>query len=391
MLEDLERNNPFGEVLSYFRAGDELAKYARNFDDIRESYVSAQSHSGEGVSGIENMLKKVIFEQIFFNLLTAAKLKYIFGGASDCFKSENVIGLAAFSRSALEHIATYASTIKRLESTVKKLTGQNNLKQIEGYLKKLSEYYHVSYYGTGHGNDKRNKAPKPIHINDAIIDLDSYFGEVGTSTKQDEKPSRSHSFLFQEAIATREEVIEKFGIPIDPFPKTGVIRADYDFLCDFIHPNYGSNFLVTSGTLAEGLIDTPSEHVRNLNFLFVRKCLRYWIYYKELVLQDSYAGIRLDSWLRRSQKKGAKATRIFSKKAPKYDGDGKSIKTAYSFPFARDRAEEHEMFLKLLSDLKSRKYKQSIAEFGQGDIVDRIELDNGKFVFVRWKSKNLPV
>jgi hypothetical protein len=383
--ENPVRKNPFSEVLTYFIEDANLTEYARNFNVMKESYTSGQPHVAEGIAGIRDLLQKVIFEQIFFNLLTAAKLKYIFNGASNCLKRENVIGLASFSRSTLEHTATYASIITKLESAVDRLTGQNNLKTIEDTLKTLSKFYHISYYGSGDRNEKENHTPKPIHIHDAIKDLDGYFGKVDTSTDKDEANSIQHSFLFQEAC-TRDEAVERFGIPIDPFPKTHVVRADYDFLCDFVHPNYGSNFLVTSGTLAEGLIDTPNEYVRNLNILFVKKCLRYWMYYKQLRLLDANANLKLSSWLQRAEKKGAKASRIFSKKAPKYNGDGKSIKTAYSFPTARDKMEEFDMFGYLLNDLKASNYQQSIAEVGQNFIVDRIELDDGRVVFVKWKN-----
>lgn len=378
--------NPFTDVLAYFVEDANLTEYASNFDDMKAYHLSAQPLVGEGIAGIRDLLQKVIFEQIFFNLLTAAKLKYIFRGASDCFKSENIIGLASFSRSTLEHTATYASTIKKLESTVDKLTGQNNSKVAEDSLKLLSAFYHISYYGSGDRNVQKKQSHKPIHIHDAIKDLDGFFGEVDPPSEQDGLDSAHHSFLFQEAF-TREEAIVRFGIPIDPFPKTHIVRTDYDFLCDFVHPNYGSNFLVTSGTLAEGLIDTPNEYVRNLNILFVKKCLRYWMYYKELRLRDANANLKLNSWLQRSEKRGAKATRIFSKKASKYEGDGKSIKTAYSFPSARDKVEEFEMFKYLLNDLKVRDYQQSIAEVGENFIVDRIQLDNDQVVFVKWRKQ----
>ncbi len=76
-----------------------------------KSQISSQPIVGKGISSIRDLLQKVIFEQTFFNLLTAAKLKYIFNGASDCFAANNVIGLANFSRLTLEHTATYAYII----------------------------------------------------------------------------------------------------------------------------------------------------------------------------------------------------------------------------------------------------------------------------------------
>lgn len=380
------QKNPFAGVLTYFVEDSKLSEYARNFDELKESYISTQPTVDKGIAGTRDLLQKVIFEQTFFNLLTAAKLKYIFKGASDCFDNNNVIGLATFSRSTLEHTATYAYTINKLEFTVDKLTGQTSQQAIEKCLNDLSSIYHISYYGSGNRNDKKTNSKKPIHIHDSINVLDGYFGKIDTSIESDNLVTPHHSFLFQEAF-TRKEAIERFGIPIDPYPKLCIVRADYDFLCDFVHPNYGSNFLVTSGNLAEGLIDTPNDYVLNLNILFVKKCLRYWIYYKELRILDARANLKLNSWLQRSQKRGVKASRIFSKKVSKYHGDGKTMNTAYSFPTARDKVEEFEMFKVLLNDLRGTDYKQSIAEICENFIIDKIELDNGKVFFVKMRKE----
>ncbi|SDP84708.1 hypothetical protein [Desulforhopalus singaporensis] len=385
MSDSTSKKNPFADVLAYFNEDSKSSKYARNFDEFKESNISSQPSVGKGIEGIRDLLQKVIYEQTFFNLLTAAKLKYIFNGASNCFTSDNVIGLAIFSRSTLEHTAAYAHVINKLEFTIDKLTGQTNQNVTEKLLNDLSLNYHISYYGTGNRNEKKHNSKKPIHIHDAIKTLDSCFGKIDTSNEVDNTNSPHHSFLFQEAF-TKDEAIERFGIPIDPFPKSHIVKADYDFLCDFVHPNYGSNFLVTSGNLAEGLIDSPNEHVRNLNILFVKKCLRYWLYYKELGLIDARANLKLNSWLQRSQKRGAKASRIFSKKLPKYHGDGNSIDSPYSFPTARDKIEEFEMFKILLKDLKGKDYKQSVAKMVEDYIIDKIELDNGKIIFVKFSK-----
>ena len=305
-------NNPFSEVLEYFTNDKMLNEYGRDFDKLKSRYTEKNCVVNEGIAGTRDLLQKVIFEQIYFNLLTAAKLKYIYKGASDCFSNDNVFGLASFARAALEHTANYAYIVKKSELTVTKLAGQSSKNTIEKLLKDLSSAYNVSYYGTGNRNDQKNNR-KPVHIHDAIKVLDEYFGAIDTSLDIDNTTIPHHSFLFQESF-TKNEAIERFGIPVDPYPKLHIVKADYDFLCDFVHPNYGSNFLVSSGSLAEGLIDTPNENIKNLNILFVKKCLRYWLYYKELILTDAKLGLNISNWLSRSQKKVLKYPEFFQKK-----------------------------------------------------------------------------
>lgn len=378
-------NNPFSDVLEYLMNDVVLNEYGGNFDELKSRYTSESSIASEGIAGTRDLLQKVMFEQIYFNLLTTAKLKYIYKGASDCFFNENVFGLASFARAALEHTANYAYIIKKLELTVGKLTGQNNQNTIEKSLRELSSSYNISYYGTGNRNERKNNK-KPVHIHDAIAVLDEYFGTIDTSLDIDNTITPHHSFLFQESF-TKDEAIERFGISIDPYPKSHIVKADYDFLCDFVHPNYGSNFLVSSGSLAEGLIDTPNENIKNLNILFVKKCLRYWFYYKKLLLIDAKLGLNISNWLSRSLKNGAKASRVFSRKTPKYLGDGKTEQTAFTFPNARDYHEEFEMFSALINDLKGNSYLQSIAGFDETSITDKIELDNGQVIYVKFSKK----
>lgn len=389
MSESSINASPFDEVLAFFRESSNLSEYGNNFESMKEAYVSTRALSGDGIANISDYLQRIIFEQAFFNLLIAAKLKYIFSGASDCFNNKNVIGLAYFARAALEHVATYAYVVNKSESAVEKLTGQNNPQKAHDTIKALSASFHVSYYGSGDRNAQSRVPQKPVHIHDTIGSLDNYFGKVGDTSDQDSASLDRHSFLFQESLS-RQEAIDRFGISFDPFPQKTLVRSDYDFLCDFVHPNYGSNFLVSTGTIAEGSIDAPNEQVSNLNILFVKKCLRYWLYYKELLKLDFIAHLNFSTWLQRSHKRGAKASRIFSRRASKIEGDGQSVQSAYSFPRARDSNEEHQMFKDLLQRLRVSRHEQSIAELSEEFIVDRIEADNGKIFFAKFLKRNLP-
>jgi hypothetical protein len=221
MKETSGDSNPFRDVLAYFAEAPHLAKYGNNFDSMKDAYLSARPLTGSGIVDISDSLKKVIFEQGFFNLLTAAKLKYIFLGASDCFKSSNVIGLAYFARAALEHVSTYAYAVKTSESTVDKLSGQNSPRKALEALKALSESFRISYYGSGDRNEKSNSVKRPVHIHDAINALDDYVGKVKNPPNQESL--HQHSSLFHEEL-TAKQARAKFGIFFDPFPRTPLAR-----------------------------------------------------------------------------------------------------------------------------------------------------------------------
>src|SRR5947209_5457716 len=75
------------------------------------------------------------------------------------------------------------------------------------------------------------------------------------------------------------------------------IADTYDYLCDFVHPNYGSNLLVSTGTLGYGRldpsVDTHAEHL-------IRGCtcaLRALTEIEDLARSIGAALIRLDNYV----------------------------------------------------------------------------------------------
>ena len=124
--------------------------------------------------------------------------------------------------------------------------------------------------------------------------------------------------------------------------KNAELAARYGDLCEFVHPNYGSNRLVSSGTLGEGHLDAPStlfdeERVRALDTL--DQCIK--------LVQDCQIGIgrnliELDTRIRIASE-GGRSTQIFTNKVD-HAGDGKSKETALFFQRARSHFEAMKGF-----------------------------------------------
>lgn len=241
----------------------------------------------------------------------------------------------------------------------------------------------MSYYGTGDRNTKLDNPLKPIHIHDAIRTLDErlvkYYGILFDG---DYEKKRASGFLFHEEIS-EEEIREKYGIPYGTLTEKRVARTDYDFLCDFVHPNYGSNFLVTTGTIAEGAIDTPNDIIENLSILFVKKCIRYMKYYTQLTTDETIASMKLLLWHSRSFKRGAKANRIFVKKKLEVKGDGKTIESAYYF---HDQEEEITLFFDFLKEKGAQEFRHSTADVSDDIHVYKIFTNNRLDFFIKMKS-----
>jgi hypothetical protein len=387
----LDNFDPFDEVLSTLNNKAFLENYGSNFSSMKEAYLAERNYATGGIASISGLLETVLFQQAFSNLLIASKLKYIFSGARGCRNADNAIGLAYFARGALEHVSTYAYGVNQCQSAVARLTGQNSPTKAVETLKDLSQAFNILYYGSGDRNAAPRGQGRPIHIHKAIDALDEYFGKIseGSKSKPDSTAGPEHNYLFHESLSV-EQAEAKFGIPLKSFSARTLVRADYDFLCDFVHPNFGSNFLVSEGTIAEGLIDTPNEHVQELAILFTKKCLRYWLYYRELLRFDLRVHIECSSWLQRSHKHGAKAARVFAKRPLKYDGDGRTVETSYSFPRARDKLEEFDMFGALLNHLGISDYEREIVHANSHRIVDRVKSRDGLTFFVKFQKLDLP-
>lgn len=161
----------------------------------------------------------IIKNQFLFNYrILQTKLIYLINSMINSLNQDNHLVFALCSRSLLEHAGTIAYIYKKTENTINKLKNQSDYQKIQDILNIQKNNQKKVFYGTRFFKDDYLK--KAIHTEELIKDY-----------------------------------LEK------KFPNAGQI---YGFLCDFVHPNYGSNLFVSSGDLGNGMIDPPIEEKKEI-------------------------------------------------------------------------------------------------------------------------------
>lgn len=205
-------------------------------------------------------------------------------------------------------------------------------------------YIHRAYYGVNSKNPNKSTT-KALHINDQIK-------------------------VFSEEIQN--------------------INEKYDFLCEYVHPNFGSNALVSSGTISSGKLN-PSEETNREHLDKIRSiCSFCMLYLNDDALQHLSGPLRLKThFLDHFFKPGAKINNIFSTKTPHPIGDGRTKSTAFYFTKARSAAESVQLtyeyfnlegyivFVKKIGDIDD-KYFYDVFNTNKGEVwvkTPRINVD----------------
>ena len=167
----------------------------------------------------------------------------------------------------------------------------------------------------------------------------------------------------------------------------GGAKKQYDALCDYVHPNFGSNKLVSSGVLGTGVLAAGFEcFADEIGFAdsVIDDCLSFifscemdtTFYLNELNLLINLA---IDS--------GTKITQLF---APRYShiGDGKTKETALYFSKARTHAEALQAYYKYLSDNRLVQKGKQTVELSGGYMYEIVSIDGGN-IWVKYKEQAL--
>src|SRR4029077_16778312 len=113
----------------------------------------------------------------------------------------------------------------------------------------------------------------------------------------------------------------------------------YDFLCEYVHPNYGSNVLVSSGKLASGRLNPPEDFHRDTLDRLRSYCSFCMEYLRDRGIAHGAVFARLQALLDLCFAPGANMGNAFSIRTPNPAGDGTSKETAFHFPKARTAPE----------------------------------------------------
>ena len=263
------------------------------------------------------------------------KIDYIAEALIHSIEAKNPISLANNTRALIEHLAALVATVKELQKLLAKLRGQGQDMSIRNALGKTETFIFRAYYG---------KSPKvasetheqALHVNDLIKSL-------------------------KDDVADIEDV--------------------YDFLCEYVHPNYGSNALVSTGRLANGRLNPPEEFHRETLDRLRRYCSLCMEFLRERGIEHGSTFIKLQNLFDLCSAKGATVNNVFAIKRPVPDGDGKSKETAYFFRKARTAAEAIELSNEFIENEGYNVKRRENGGLDGGVIYDVYDTDKGKIWF----------
>jgi hypothetical protein len=309
--------------------------YDRAMNQLRATVSVESAKLREPLRTIASRLFSVADGVFFLFHVCAWKIDYIAEALIHAIEAKNPIALANNTRALVEHLAALVAISNELEELETKLPGQNTEKAIDGLIKRAEVFMHRAYYGKS-GKVSGKKEDQALHVNDCL-----------------------------EALTKEAPDIEEV----------------YAFLCEYVHPNYGSNLLVSSGQLAAGRLVPPEEFHREVLDRLKGYCSMSMLLLRDRQLAQFGALIRLQGLVELCFVTGANVNNVFAIKPPKPHGDGKSRETAFFFKNARTPAEALGLCYEFLAKEKIQVQSRQSGGFSDGAIYDEFATDKGRIWF----------
>lgn len=309
-----------------------FSDYDKSMVGIRETYRPRIESLDSPLKPIAKELFEIADQSFFLLQVVEWKIDYLAEGLFQAIQSKNPLSLANNARALVEHVASIAgicSEIGRLENT---LHGQQSEKIIKEAIGRAKSYLQRAYYGRSPKASGKQE-PKSIHINDSL-----------------------------KALSKKVKNIEEI----------------YDFLCEYVHPNFGSNLLVSTGELANGRLNPPEEYHRETLDQLRRICSYCMIYLKEQATEHLSSPIRIQALIDLCLVRGAKLQNVFAVKAAQPIGDGKSKATAYYFPKARTSQEAIQLTYQFFESEGYKWVSQEVGGVEDGYIYDIHNTNKGR-------------
>jgi hypothetical protein len=280
-----------------------------------------------------------VYEQfLFVSLVCRRKIDAINQLVRYATESQNAIALAQGVRSLVEHVAVHAEIERALYQFLGRIKGQTDGTKIHNAISKAEEFLFRCYFGKSLKVES-NKSQQALHMHDCIDTLESASPGISDS---------------------------------------------YDFLCEFVHPNDGSNSLVSSIDLGNQLNSVVTDMSRPETQRMASISLSI-LSASEHLEGRGHSAIALPGfYAERFMQAKAKISSVFSARKPKPTGDGKTKETAFFFPGARDTLEAFELWAQYLTNRKIRVRSRqlsamegnsaySLYQTTQGELWHRIE------------------
>jgi hypothetical protein len=276
----------------------------------------------------------------FFMLRVAClKLAQLAKGIKWAITAGNPMVQISLTRSLLEHTAALAFQLEKLAGLEEDLSKQDYLTKLQDAVRRHQSTVEKLYFGD-RSPDRGTTKQKHFHVND-------------------------YRKVLRKDYPDEEQV--------------------YDALCDFVHPNFGSNSLVSSGTLGKGSLDRPyGEYEAEIKFASTctRRCLQLADEYETY---GSALLIKFDSRIEIAGNPSERPSAVFSQKGLAHTGDGKTKDTAVCFVKARTHQEAIEMFYRFLASQNMTLRSRAIAVVEGGFLFEEVQTDKG----VLWVSTKM--
>ena len=163
--------------------------------------------------------------------------------------------------------------------------------------------------------------------------------------------------------------------------RVGDITDVYDYLCEYVHPNHGSNTLVARGEIGRGELEPDASHLANVLDRMCGYCVCAIKAVQELELEGAITCMLVSDLSKRAVKRGATVRNVFAKRPAKPEGDGKSKETAFHFPRARTPQEAIGMIYEYLESEGIEVPRQEIGAVEGGFIYDVFPTRAGRIWF----------
>jgi hypothetical protein len=288
-------------VASYLKTQTALDRL-NNFDE-RMSISEARLYQGDASTQcqiIARQLHEICRDYLFLQRVSEIKIKYVLIGLQQSIEDKNPIVEFALLRSLIEHLASFCFQVDVIEQLEGKSIGQASDKKISEIFTSCRRTIERLFYGTGFSAEATHKR---FHVNDFLRALERLVPDI---------------------------------------------ERAYVYLCDFVHPNYGSNLLVSTGALGHGHLDPPSDtHIEHLT-LACAYALKALMEVERLARSGGSALIRLSNYIEIAMAPHQRVSAIFVHRPLICEGDGKNKERAIMFTKARTPSEAVDMIYRYL-------------------------------------------
>jgi len=313
-----------------------------NFFKSRFKYLQAEDKTGKTLLV---RIERVVEKFFFISLVVKRKIDALLAMLVISVSHKNLITISQLARALLEHAATLAHLSDQLEKLHNQLQNQSDLKTVEAATRRAEQFVARAYHGKSPKLEP-NKENQAIHINDAIKSLQLWLEDAG---------------------------------------------GYYDFLTEYVHPNSGSNSLISiSG--AEDILLSIIGDIQRPDAKQIAKIIQELLKSLSAIELRIYANTAsIGLTINRAVEHKLKTENMFVTRQLDVIGDGLSKERPLQVPKARDAHESMQTIMKYFQKRGYDIYSQMIGEIkGSPDhveVIDIYETSKGRrWVLIRHKT-----